>query len=196
MAIKHPDLDQHFTPPATWAGELAALRAILHDTTLIETLKWNSPVYSWDNRNVAILWGFKEAATLGFFKGVLLNDPDKHLQAHGPNSRSSLSLKFHDTASVHAAEPLIRDFVAQAIQLEKDGKQVPKPDGDPDWPPELEDRLDADPALREAFEALTPGRRRGYILHIAGARQSKTRHARIDKHAPRILQGKGMHDDP
>lgn len=183
-----------FAPPSLWAAELAALRAVVLDCGLVEERKWNSPVYCWEGKNVAILWGFKEAATLGFFKGVLLEDPEERLVSHGPNSRSSLSLKFQDVARVLASEAVIREFVAQAIEVERAGRTVPKLEGDPDWPEELEVRLEADPALRAAFEALTPGRRRGYIIHFSGAKQSATRAARIEKHAVRILEGKGMQD--
>ena len=131
---------------------------------------------------------------MGFFKGALLQDPQGRLDAPGPNSRSARQLAFTSPQEVTAAEPAIRDFVQQAIALEKAGKQVPRSDGLPSYPGELTERFARDPGLKAAFLRLTPGRQRGYLLHFAGAKQSATRTARIDKYAPAILDGKGMHD--
>ena len=177
-----------------WHDELAALRQILLACPIFEDFKWRSPVYTAHGGNIATVWGFKEDCTLGFFKGVLLKDPEGMLEAPGENSRSSRVLKFRSVAEIEAKEAVIRAYVAEAIANEKAGLKVDLPKDDLDYPAELLDRLDGDPDFRAAFEALTPGRRRGWVLHFSGAKQSATRTSRIDKAAPKILAGKGMQD--
>lgn len=186
--------DRFFAGQTDWRAELLALRAILLDSDLTEDFKWSSPVYTLGGGNVAILWGFRDRATIGFLKGVLLSDPDALLTAPGQNSRSSRVANFTDTAGIAQAEPALRDLIAQAIRLEREGRMVDLPKDDLTYPDELIDRLDADPDFRTAFEALTPGRRRGWVLHFGAAKQAATRAGRIDKATPRIFAGKGMHD--
>lgn len=187
-------IDAFFSEQERWREELLALRKILLDCGLVETFKWSSPCYTVDDGNVALLWGFKDAATLGFFKGVLLKDPEKILIAPGENSRSSRILRFTDTAQIASQEKTIRAYVREAMELERAGVKVDMPKDDLDYPEELISALEEDPELQAAFEGLTPGRRRGYVLHFSQAKQSQTRRARIDKHRSRILAGKGMHD--
>lgn len=186
--------DQYFAGLTDWREQLLALRAVLLQSDLTEDFKWSSPVYTLNNANVAILWGFKDRATIGFFKGVLLTDPDGLLTAPGENSRSSRIANFTDSAAISRAEPALRTLIAEAVQLEREGRKVDLPKDDLTYPDELTDRLDADPDFRAAFETLTPGRRRGWVLHFGSAKQSATRTGRIDKAAPRILAGKGMQD--
>lgn len=192
--MTHPEADEFFSRLTDWRDELLALRAILLDTPLTEEFKWSSPVYTFGGGNVAIVWGFKDRATLGFFKGVLLTDPEGVLQAPGDNSRSSRIMNFTDPGQIAGARDTIRRYVHEAIENEKSGLKVDFPKDDLDYPEELIDRLDREPAFRAAFEALTPGRRRGWVLHFAGAKQPATRVSRIGKAAPRILAGKGMQD--
>ncbi|MBC9246389.1 YdeI/OmpD-associated family protein [Paracoccus sp. 11-3] len=177
-----------------WRDELHALRAILLDTPLTEEFKWHSPVYTYDGGNVAIVWGFKDRATLGFFKGILLTDPQNILELPGENSRSSKIVNFTDVAQIKAAEETIRAYIAEAIQVEESGAKISFPKDDLEYPEELIRRLDGDDRFKAAFEALTPGRQRGWVLHFSTAKQSKTRDARIEKAAPKILAGKGMND--
>lgn len=186
--------DEFFATLATWRDELLVLRAILRDSGLAEDWKWSAPVYTLDGANIAILWGFKDRATLGFFKGVLLADPTGLLVPPGDNSRSSRVANFTDPGQIDRAEPALRALIAEAIRVERAGLKVALPKDDLAYPDELTERLRADPDLAEAFEALTPGRRRGWVLHFGSARQSATRAARIDRAAPRILAGKGMQD--
>lgn len=186
--------ESFFAGLTDWRDELLALRAILLDSPLTEDFKWSSPVYTFKGANVALLWGFRDRATVGFFKGVLLADPHGILKAPGPNSRSSRVADFTDTAQIARAETALRACIAEAIEVEKSGRKVDLPKDDLEYPDELTDRLDGNPELRTAFEALTPGRRRGWLLHFGSARQSATRTARIDKAAARILAGKSMHD--
>lgn len=187
-------LDAFFSDLTDWRDELLSLRKLLLDCGLVEKFKWSSPVYIYDGSNVAIIWGFKDRATLGFFKGVLLKDPEGILEAPGENSRSSRVVNFSSLDEVKRAAPVLRAYVAEAIEIEKKGLSVDLPKDDLEYPEELVARLDEDEAFRNAFEALTPGRRRGWVLHFSGAKQSKTRSSRIEKAAPDILKGKGMHD--
>lgn len=183
-----------FSHQSDWRDALLALRNILRDAGLVEDFKWSSPVYTHNGANVAIIWGFKDRAALGFFKGVLLGDPEGILKAPGENSRSARMANFTSLAEIQKAAPTLRAYIAEAMRLEDEGRKVDLPKDDLEYPEELVARLDGDDAFRQAFEGLTPGRRRGWVLHFAGAKQSATRRGRIDKAAPLILKGKGMHD--
>ncbi|WP_417525196.1 YdeI/OmpD-associated family protein [Marinovum sp.] len=183
-----------FDKRESWQAELRALRAMLLDTPLDEAFKWRGPVYCAHGSNVAVVWGLKERCALAFFKGVLLDDPEGLLVAPGPNSRSVRMLTFADLSEIEGRAAVIRDYTLRAIAVEAAGLRVDFPKDDLERPDELVDALDADPDLSAAFDALTPGRQRGYILHISGAKQSSTRAKRVEKWAPRILEGKGMHD--
>ncbi|MFZ2103661.1 MAG: DUF1801 domain-containing protein [Oricola sp.] len=189
-----PKVESFFAEAKNWPEELAALRAILLACPLAEEFKWRGPVYTTDDGNVAIVWGFKDFCALGFFKGVLLKDPEGILVPPGDNSRSVRMAKFTSVADIAAMEAILKDYIREAIEVEKAGLKVAFPKDDLDYPMELVDRLDGDPDFREAFGALTPGRQRGWVLHFSQPKQSATRVSRIDKAAPRILAGKGMHD--
>ncbi|MFV0293445.1 MAG: YdeI/OmpD-associated family protein [Paracoccus sp. (in: a-proteobacteria)] len=194
MPSTHPKVSALLDETTQWKDELLALRTILLDSGMSEEFKWHSPVYCADGRNIAIIWGFKEYAALGFFKGVLLQDHMGILEVPGDNSRSSRILKFTDTDRIRTLEPIIRAYTDEAISIEKAGLKVDFPKDDLEYPEELISRLDIDTEFRSAFEALTPGRRRGWILHFSGAKQSATRTSRIDKATIKILAGKGMND--
>ncbi len=183
-----------FDKLTNWREELEALRAILLDSGLSEEFKWRSPVYTFGGSNLAILWGFKDHAALGFFKGVLFKDPQGLLVAPGENSRSARMVTFTDVAQIAAQADALKALIGEGIAVESAGLKVDFAKDDLDYPPELIDRLDADADFRAAFEALTPGRRRSHVLHISQAKQSATRAARIDKAAPRILAGKGFNE--
>lgn len=194
MPDTNPKASAFFENLTDWRDELHALRAILLDSPLTEEFKWRSPVYTYDGGNVAIVWGFKDRATLGFFKGVLLKDPQNILELPGENSRSSKIVNFTDADEIKAAEKTIRAYIAEAIEVEKSGEKISFPKDDLEYPEELIRRLDGDDKFKAAFEGLTPGRQRGWVLHFSTAKQSKTREARIDKATPKILAGKGMND--
>jgi uncharacterized protein YdeI (YjbR/CyaY-like superfamily) len=163
---------------------------------LDEELKWRKPCYTHDGSNVVIFQPFKDLCALLFFKGALLEDPDGALKEQGENTRSALRLEFRSVADVTAAKSTIAALAQDAIRIEQAGLSVPKRDSADDgpYPDELYTLLAADPALRDAWERLTPGRRRGWLLHFNGAKQSKTRVARIERATPLILEGFGMHD--
>lgn len=194
MGRAHPKADAFYADQERWHDELAALRAILRDSGLCEEFKWRSPVYTHDGHNVALVWGFRDHAALGFFKGVLLTDKAGILVAQGENSRSTRVVKVTSVAEVTRQAATLADYLAEAIGIEKAGLKVDLPKDDLDYPAELVDRLDADDALRAAFEALTPGRRRSWVLHFRQAKQSATRISRIEKAAEKIFSGKGLND--
>ncbi|MDI6838592.1 MAG: YdeI/OmpD-associated family protein [Rhizobiaceae bacterium] len=187
-------IDAFFSEAKTWPEELRALRAILLDCGLTEEFKWRGPCYTYDGGNVAVIWGFKENAALGFFKGVLLKDPEGLLVAPGDNSRAVRMFRFTGLSQIEAMETTIRSYVREAIELEKAGAKVDLPKDDIVYPEELLAALEEDPELHEAFEALTPGRKRGYALHFAQPKQSSTRVSRIEKSRDRILAGKGLQE--
>ena len=178
----------------TWQDPLVELRRIILETGLKEEVKWSSPCYTYRKKNILMLSTLKSYALIGFFKGSLLSDPEKLLKSPGKHSQSDRRLVYTDTATVRAQEDIIRAYIHEAIELEKAGATVaPKKEMEP-RPQELIDILAQNEDLKAAFEALTPGRQRGYILYFSGARQSKTRIARIEKFIPKILEGKGFHD--
>ncbi|MEZ5272057.1 MAG: YdeI/OmpD-associated family protein [Ilumatobacteraceae bacterium] len=186
-------VDAYISRSTKWPEEMAALRTVLLRCGLTEDLKWGKPCYSSDTGNIAIMQEMKDFLALMFFKGALLTDPDGLLESQGPNSRSALRLCFRSPADVRRLTKHVKAFVAEAIDVEDAGLEVAPA------PPlvlvaELQQRLDGDPALKAAFEALTPGRRREYHLHIAEAKQASTRAARVEKCVPKILAGKGLRD--
>ncbi len=194
MSDERQKLDSFFSEAKVWPKELRALRAVLLDCGLKEEFKWRGPCYTYDGGNVAVIWGFKENAALGFFKGVLLKDQEGLLVAPGDNSRAVRMFRFTGLDQIEALETTIRDYVREAIELEKAGAKVDLPKDDIVYPEELLAALEEDPELQEAFEALTPGRKRGYALHFAQPKQSATRISRIEKSRDRILAGKGVQE--
>jgi len=193
---KNPQVLKYIEGMRAWRAELEALRPVLLGAGLDEELKWYKPCYSHGGSNIAIFQPFKELCALLFFKGALLEDPDGALREQGENTRSALRLEFRSVADVTCATRTVEALVQDAIRVEEAGLSVPKRAATDDgpYPEELEMLLDADAALRGAWEHLTPGRRRGWLLHFNGAKQSKTRLARIERATPRILEGFGMHD--
>jgi uncharacterized protein YdeI (YjbR/CyaY-like superfamily) len=178
----------------TWAAVLAQLRGIALNCGLTEELKWGHPVYTAQKSNIVMIGAFKDNCVLSFFKGALLADPNGLLALPGPNSQSARVIRFTGPSEIATLAPVLKAYIYEAIEVEKQGLKVaPKKNPEP-VPAELQARLDENPALKAAFEALTPGRQRGYILYFSQPKQPQTRTARIDKCTPQILQGKGMHD--
>lgn len=194
MSETDPRIHAFFDRDSPWKSALGDLRAILKGTPLIEDFKWGDPCYTLAGGNVVTLWAMKDRCALAFFKGALLSDPDKMLVAPGENSRAMRRLDFTGPEQIAADRDRITSYLAEAIRIEEAGEKVTFAKDDLDYPQELIDRLDSDAEFRSAFEALTPGRRRGWILHFAQPKQEKTRRDRIDKAAPRILSGKGPQD--
>ena len=194
MGVPDPAVDAFLARATTWRVEMETLRAILLAAGLDEALKWGKPCYAVDGKNVAIIQPFKAHCALMFFKGALLDDTHGLLRSQGPHSQAAKRLEFTSAASISA--PKVKSYVKQAIAAEKAGLSL-KASVAPrtlDLPDELSVRLKKDRRLAAAFSALTPGRQRAYAIHIAGAKQTATRNARIDTCAPRILAGKGLND--
>lgn len=187
-------VETFFREATQWREELAMLRSILLESSLEEDFKWHSPCYTHDGGNLVAIWGLKDSCALAFFKGVLLEDPEGILMAPGENSRSMRLIRFTSIDEITQCRSVVLNYVQQAIDAERSGLKVEFRNDDLDYPEELLARFEVDPRLQEAFEALTPGRRRGYILHFSNAKQSATRVARIEKCAARIVEGKGLHD--
>ncbi|MFB6342180.1 YdeI family protein [Saccharicrinis sp. FJH62] len=178
-----------------WTEELNLLRMIILDCGLNEELKWGVPCYTWHNKNVAIMSAFREYCALSFFKGSLLKDPERILDKPGENSQAGRLIKFTNIQQIIEKEPELKAFIHEAIELEKEGREVKfKTVNEYAVPEELQHKLDEEPVLRQAFEALTPGRQKGYLIYFSQPKQSKTRETRIEKCIPRILEGKGLHD--
>jgi uncharacterized protein YdeI (YjbR/CyaY-like superfamily) len=175
-----------------WQRETDSLRKIVLDCDLFEELKWGKPCFTYQKKNVVIVIPLKDACALSFFKGALLKDPKHILQRIG-QVQAGRWIKFTSPTEISALRSTLRSYIYEAIQVEESGKKVPlKKASEYVVPEELQARLDADPELKSAFEALTPGRRRSYMFHVAGAKQAKTRAARVEKCAPMILSGRGF----
>jgi len=189
------DFDLYFETQTRRPAIMAKLRSILLSNNLVEEKKWNAPCYTVDGKNIAILHDFKEHSGLGFFKGVLIDDPNNFLHAPGENSRQSRYLKFNEPDEVDQQIDTIIDFIQQAIEIERSGKQIPKSDADEvPYPDALIRIFESDSIFREAFENLTKGRQRGYLIHFNSTKNDDTAHRRIVKNTSRILDGKGLHD--
>lgn len=188
-----PKVDAYIGRSKKWPDEMAALRPVLLGAGLSEAIKWGKPCYSHDGANIAIMQEMKEFLSLMFFKGALLEDPEERLRSQGPNSRSAKRLEFTSVDEVTSAADVVAAFVQEAIDVEAAGLEVGPPP-ELELVAELQDALDADDALRAAFDSLTPGRRREYNLYFSDAKKSETRTTRIDKYRPKILDGKGFRD--
>lgn len=186
-------VDAFVNQAKNWQGEIQALREILLACGLDEELKWGKPCYTLEGNNVAIIQPFKEHCSLMFFKGVLIQDTHNLLRSQGENTQSAMRLEFTSKSQINKA--VVKTYVKQAMAVEKAGLKVDfKAKRELALPEELTRILKTNSELAKAFNALTPGRQRGYVLHFAGAKQSTTRVARIEKCIPKILAGKGMHD--
>jgi uncharacterized protein YdeI (YjbR/CyaY-like superfamily) len=178
-----------------WSAEFAALRDMCLAAGLNEELKWGQACYDFDGGKVVLIHGFKDYCALLFMKGALLKDPKGILVRQTKNVQAARQIRFASLAEIDEQKAVVRAYIKEAIAVEKSGAKVQmKAVADFDVPVEFQQRLDDDPELAEAFHALTPGRQKGYLLHFGGAKQSATRTARVDKHAPRILQGLGLDD--
>lgn len=179
-----------------WQKETDKLRQIALDCDLTEELKWGKPCFTFLKKNVAIVIPLKESCAFSFFKGALLKDP-KHLLQRIGQMQAGRWIKFTSLGEIAALRSSLKDYLCEAIELEKSGKKVVlKKPSDYPIPEELQRRLDDDAVLRSAFATLTPGRRKSYIFHISSAKQAKTRAARAEKCVPMILSGRGFNELP
>ena len=180
----------------TWHEQLVHLRAMVLDCGLTEEYKWSQPCYTYNGRNVLIVTAFKEFASINFFKGALLKDEHKVLSNSGENSQSWLFFKFTDIERIITLEPIIKEYIQEAIEVEKAGLKISyKKVEDYNFPEELLRAFEQIPNFETAFRNLTPGRQKGYLIHFAQPKQSATRESRIEKCIDMIFNGKGMNDD-
>ncbi len=178
-----------------WSAEYAALRQLCLASGLNEELKWGQACYDLNGSNVVVIHGFKAYCALLFFKGALLKDPKGILIQQTKNVQAARQIRFTSLAEIEKQRAAVTDYLRAAIAVEKSGAKVEmKSAAQFAVPGEFQKRLDDDPAVAKAFRALTPGRQKGYLLYFAGAKQSATRAARVEKHAPRILKGLGLND--
>ncbi len=176
-------------------AELKALRSIMLECGLTEDFKWRNPCYTFNEKNIIILGRLKGSCTLSFLKGMLLTDIKGILKPAGPNSRSAKIISFTNVDNINTLKNTLRNYIFEAIEIERLGFKVNlQKEREVQYPEELQLAFKEKPLLKTAFENLTPGRQRGYILYFESAKQSKTRNARIKKYEQRILNGKGFHD--
>lgn len=187
--------DQYFTNAKQWKEEMSLLREILLECELEETIKWSIPCYVFNNKNIVVIQAFKTHCDLGFFNGILLKDEKKILIKVGEHTQAGRQLQFKQPKEIVQLKSVIKSYVKEAIALEKAGvKFEPAKNSKTIELPELNELFKKDAVLKKAFEALTPGRQRGYLLFFSAAKQSATRVNRIQANAAKIKSGKGMHD--
>lgn len=191
---RNPKVDAYLKKAKKWQEEFKKLRMIILDSPLTEELKWGKPCYTFQESNIVILQGFKEFCALLFAKGALLKDPKGLLEKPGASTQAARRIPFTSVREIVELETVLKAYVNEAIAAERAGLKVDFKKNPEPVPEELRKKLDENRALKAAFEALTPGRQRGYILYFSAAKQSKTREARIEKCRQQILNGKGLND--
>src|SRR6267142_2159228 len=191
----NPKVDFYFNKAKKWQEELEQLRTFVLDCGPTEELKWGVPCYTFEKRNIVLMHVFKEYCALLFFKGALLNDANGILIQQTKNVQAARQIRFTNVREIVKLKPILKAYIYEAIEVEKAGLKVPfKKTKEFDTPEEFQNKLNKNPALKKAFNALTPGRQRAYILYFSQPKQSKTREARVEKCMPRILNGKELND--
>ncbi|MFN2222715.1 MAG: YdeI/OmpD-associated family protein [Candidatus Promineifilaceae bacterium] len=191
----NPKVDAFLSREEKWQEEFEELRMIALDCRLTEEFKWKHPCYTFHKKNIVLIHGFKEYCALLFPKGALLKDTAGILVQQTENVQAARQIRFTDVDEIVEMEPILKAYIQEAIEVEKAGLTVEfKKTSEFDMPEEFQVKLNEDPGLKTAFEALTPGRQRAYLLYFSQAKQSKTRKSRVEKAMPRILDGKGLND--
>jgi uncharacterized protein YdeI (YjbR/CyaY-like superfamily) len=191
----NPKVDAFLRKAKKWQEEFEKLRLIALDCQLAEELKWGVPCYTFQEKNIVVIHGFKEYCALLFFKGVLLKDAKGILIKQTENVQAGRQIRFTNVREIVAMATILKSYIQEAIEVEKSGlKVILRKTSEFIIPEEFQKRLDRNTALRIAFDALTPGRQRAYILYFSAPKQSKTRESRIEKCLPQILNGKGLND--
>ncbi|MEH7361860.1 YdeI/OmpD-associated family protein [Priestia megaterium] len=191
----NPKVDEFLTKAKKWKEEYETLRKIVLDCELTEDYKWMNPCYTFEEKNIVLMHGFKEYCALLFPKGALLRDSHGVLIQQTENVQGARQIRFTNVQQIVEKEAILKAYIYEAIEVEKAGVKVKtkKPE-ELIIPDELQHKFDEIPALKDAFTTLTPGRQRAYILHFSAAKQSKTRESRVEKCIPNILNGKGLND--
>ncbi|MBT2656887.1 YdeI family protein [Bacillus sp. ISL-18] len=191
----NPKVDEFLNKAKQWKEEYEKLREIVLDCELTEEFKWMHPCYTFEKKNIVLIHGFKEYCALLFPKGALLKDAQGILIQQTENVQAARQIRFTNVQEIIAMETIVKDYIYEAIEVEKAGLEVTfKKNTDYSIPEEFQHKLDEIPALKTAFEALTPGRQRAYLLYFAQPKQSKTRVSRVEKYMQQILDGKGLND--
>ena len=191
----NPKVDAFLSRTKQWHEEFEKLRTIILDCGLTEELKWGQPCYTFENRNIVLIHGFKEYCALLFFKGALLNDTNGILIQQTENVQAARQIRFTNVREIMEIEPILKAYIYEAIEVEKAGLKVNyKKTTEFIIPEEFQNKLDKIPALKTAFDALTPGRQRAYIHYFSAPKQSKTRESRVEKYMRQILNGKRLND--
>ena len=190
----NPKVDGYLSKAKKWQEEFEKLRMIILPSGLTEELKWGKPCYTFQDSNILIIQGFKEYCALMFCKGALLRDPKGILIQQTKHVQAARQIRFTNVREIVKMESILRAYIHEAIEAEKAGLKVHFKKNPEPIPEELQHKLDEIPALKTAFESLTPGRQRAYILYFTAAKHSKTREARVEKWMAQILNGKGLDD--
>ena len=195
MATMNPKVDFFFSKAKQWQEEYKKLRMIILDCGLNEEYKWMHPCYTFQESNIVLIHGFKEYCAILFIKGALLKDARGILIQQTENVQAARQIRFTNVREIVELEPILKAYIHEAIEVEKAGLKVNyKTATEFPTPDEFINKLEEVPGLQDAFEALTPGRRRAYLLYFSAPKQSKTREARIEKYIKQILNGKGLND--
>ena len=195
MNEMNPKVDFFFDKAKKWQKEYEKLRTVILDCGLTEELKWGCPCYTFEDRNIVLIHGFKEYCAVLFFKGALLADPESILVQQTENVQSARQVRFTSLAQIVKMERVLKSYVYEAIEVERAGLKVKyKKTSQFKIPDEFQNKLDKTSKLKTAFEALTPGRQRAYIFYFSQPKLSKTRTSRVEKYVKQILNGKGLDD--
>ena len=195
MNTINPKVDFYFSKSEKWQEELEKLRMIILDCQITEELKWGVPCYTFQKSNIVLIHGFKEYCAILFIKGALLHDAHGLLIQQTENVQAARQIRFTDVREIVEMEPILKAYIHEAIEVEKAGLKVNyKKATEFIIPEEFINKIDEVPDLQDAFDALTPGRQRAYILYFSAPKQSKTRESRIEKCTQQILNGKGLYD--
>ena len=193
--MENPKVDFYFNKSSQWQAEFKTLRKIALACGLQEQLKWGNPCYTLNDKNIVLMHGFKEYCALLFFKGAIMADPEKLLIQQTKNVQAARQMRFTSKEEIEELKAIIKAYIFEAIEIEKEGLKVElKETEEFEMPAEFEAILKKNKALKQAFENLTPGRQRAYLLHFSSAKQAKTKIARIEKNIPLIMEGKGIND--
>lgn len=194
-SVENPKVDFFFDKANNWYEELVLMRKIALECQLSEELKWGSPCYTYKENNVVLIHSFKEYCAFLFFKGALLKDTDGILIQQSENVQAARQIRFTNLQEIVDLRAILKTYIYQAVEIENAGLKVElKKTSDFAVSDEFQKKLDEMPNLQKAFQALTPGRQRAYLLHFSQPKQSKTREARVEKNIPNILEGKGLKD--
>ena len=194
-SIMNPKVDEYLSKTQKWQKEFEKLRMIILDCELTEELKWGVPCYTFQKGNIVLIHGFKEYCAILFIKGSLLHDAKGILIQQTTNVQAARQIRFTNVQEIVAMETTLKAYIYEAIEVEKAGLEVDfKKNTEFIIPEEFQNKFNEIPALKTAFEALTPGRQRAYILYFSEPKQSKTRESRVEKYTQKILDGKGLYD--